>query len=395
MISSFIKNPDILIETHEVEDLLDFSEIRKDFKRFLENIDESSLVGLIGKFGTGKSTMLHQLNKKSEEGEKWVLFDAWKFPERNDLWEGFVLDLVRSLDSKAFQKIRRKIDGKSSEDKQLLIKVLSEGANIFLPGAGVIKNLSNLFHSSPAKRVFEFQEILEDFLNNNCDAKCIYIVIEDIDRSGDKGIYFLETLKNFFRNANINKKIIGIVAVGDTSFNENKESYLKSLDYLYQFQPKNIDFSNFIDQVFDDTDIAQWPWIEQLSYLFRNLVGSERMTIREIKNLLRNTYLKYQALSEVDKKNIDIRTMLAFAVVAHQGKRLNVSRNNRRIFTATDSPWLINYMMMLAHGDRDVKAYKTGISISFTNNANLKIPKFDSMENGYFLSDVYLGLFSL
>ena len=79
-----------------------------------------------------------------------------------------------------------------------------------------------MFAASPAKRVFEFQEILTAIIKSQ--KKNIFIVIEDIDRSGDSGIFFLETLKHFLRNLEITVKhrVIAIVPIGDKSYRGDK-----------------------------------------------------------------------------------------------------------------------------------------------------------------------------
>jgi ABC-type phosphate/phosphonate transport system ATPase subunit len=49
--------------------LLDFSKTIKIFSKKLDSIKESSIVGLIGKYGSGKSTMLHQIKNKRQKQE--------------------------------------------------------------------------------------------------------------------------------------------------------------------------------------------------------------------------------------------------------------------------------------------------------------------------------------
>src|SRR3989339_941445 len=106
---SFIKNEKILEEDYKTNDLLNFSEIVNSFRKKLEQISENSIVGLIGKFGTCKSTMLYQLykeQKRETDIERWINFDAWKYPEKKELREGFVLEIARDLDKKLFDTTR-------------------------------------------------------------------------------------------------------------------------------------------------------------------------------------------------------------------------------------------------------------------------------------------------
>ena len=75
--------------------MLDFDNICKKFSKKLDSLSGRSIIALVGPFGSGKSTMLHQIMTSRLEKEFWFEFDAWKYPDRKDLWEGFVLDLIR------------------------------------------------------------------------------------------------------------------------------------------------------------------------------------------------------------------------------------------------------------------------------------------------------------
>jgi ATPase subunit of ABC transporter with duplicated ATPase domains len=68
-IKRFIKNYDLIREEDHTKDLLDFSKTIKIFSKKLDSIKESSIVGLIGKYGSGKSTMLHQIKNKRQKQE--------------------------------------------------------------------------------------------------------------------------------------------------------------------------------------------------------------------------------------------------------------------------------------------------------------------------------------
>jgi len=230
MITTFIKNHNLLKEDSHVEDLFDFSEVAKTFEKKLDSIPESSIIGLIGKFGMGKSTMLYNIQKKREKrkkDERWFEFDAWKYPERKDLWEGFILDFTKDvLSEKRFKKLTKEIEGNKYKGIKDLISVLSKGLNLVLPGSNILENLNLLFHSSSIKRVFEFQRLFLNVINEQIKEhiKNIFTIIEDIDRSGDRGIFFLETLNNFLKvtskDNKLNKKVIIIVPIGTLSFHK-------------------------------------------------------------------------------------------------------------------------------------------------------------------------------
>ncbi len=136
MNKGFIKNEGLLEETHQTKDKLDFSILQNDFRKKINNMKNNCLVGLVGGFGSGKSTMLYNLSKNKVDGEIWINFDAWKYPERNNLWEGFVLDFVKEANDNFFKKIRKEIDGEKFDNTKNLIKTLSS----FLPGGKILLN---------------------------------------------------------------------------------------------------------------------------------------------------------------------------------------------------------------------------------------------------------------
>jgi len=241
----FIENEDLLRESCEVEDLLDFSNEIEQFKKKIAEIKNPSILGLVGPFGVGKSTMLFQIEKELEKKENvlWVNFDAWKYPERRDLWEGFVLDFAKKMSPEDFKEADKKLRGEQNDDKKTLVKVLS-----CIPGFSALEGLNHFFKTSPARRVDDIQSILKEQIKGN--NKDIHIVVEDIDRSGDSGIFFLETLKQFISNLDTDKKFIVIVPISDVSYYLKLESYLKSIDYFDFFKPNNIKLEKFVNQVF-------------------------------------------------------------------------------------------------------------------------------------------------
>lgn len=245
MIDGFVKNNDLLEETSAMEDLLGFESACEKFAKKIDSIFGASVIALVGPFGSGKSTMLHQIMTPRSEKELWVEFDAWKYPDRKDLWEGFVLDLAKIISPKELEKTAKAIQGTQNDDKKTLIKTLSR-----IPGFAVLEGLNHFFETSPAKRVDDIQRILNKHLGEI--HKNLFIIIEDIDRSGDAGIFFLETLKQFLRTTDLTKKILVIVPMANDNYHKNIDSYLKSIDYFEFFEQGDIKLEKFINEVFDE-----------------------------------------------------------------------------------------------------------------------------------------------
>ncbi|MCK5466063.1 hypothetical protein KAI56_01010 [Candidatus Parcubacteria bacterium] len=313
MKNSFIKDNKLLMETPKVRDLFDLEEQINSFSSLLDSIDKSGSFGFVGGFGTGKSTLIENVKQKRIEKKKnevWVEFDAWKFPDRKDLWEGFVLEFARQINKEVFEEAYKEIDGKSKDDMKALINVVSKGANMFLPGAGIIKNFSNFFKTSPARRVFEIQEILEKIIKKQ--KKDIFIIIEDIDRSGDSGIFFLETLKQFFDNIDSGNKLVAIVPIANDKFETEKDSFLKCLNFIEYFNFSNIKLDNFVEEIFEKEFIQDPNKKSQVVSFLETTFGEYNdMTPRLLKFILRKANFNFKRQVD-DELEPDFRTTIIF-----------------------------------------------------------------------------------
>ncbi len=307
----FIKAPKILREDHRSEDLLGLDSSAKQLAERLESLKESGLFALVGPFGSGKSTLLEKVKNGPLKESNWLEFDAWKFPERKELWEGFVLEVARQIDLATFEKIRNKVDGKAGSAKEKLLTIIAEGTNLMFPGATVIKNLSHFINTSPARRVFEIQEILKNeiFDKNN---KNIFVIVEDIDRSGDAGIFFLETLKHFLKNAGLKNQITAIVPIANENFYNHQDAYLKCLDVVEFFPHPIPKLDNFVAAVFNE-DLLALPnqKAQMIGFLESLFEESSDTTLRLIKLILRKANLNFIGQSN-DGHAPDWRTSILF-----------------------------------------------------------------------------------
>lgn len=285
---TFIKDHKFLEEVVSDEDHLDFSGQIKTFSEKINALKKSGLIGLVADFGKGKSTLIHQVHLSREsEDEKWIDFEAWNMPDRKDLWEGFVLEMAKQIDKKTFDEARKSIDGTKGADKKTLINTIGD-----IPGLAVIKNLNHFLDTSPARRVFEIQEILIDLIDNKCKESLIVVVAEDIDRSGPNGIYFIETVKSFLKNTPLNKKIVVITPISEKSFFDNQESYLKCLDIVDFLDLSQVKLDKFFNAILNDTiPTNQKSLVTQyFEYLLKNFPDT---TLRKVKLILRKAEISY------------------------------------------------------------------------------------------------------
>lgn len=243
-----ITHPEFLNETSKLEDLLDIKDKSKAFDIRINALPNQSIIALVGPFGVGKSTMLHQIRTSHSEDQTWIEFEAWKYPNRENLWEGFVLDIAEQAGE--VKKVQKLIEGKSTKLKMVDIgtDILSLVSEKF-DGIQILDKLTEFFKRSPATRVFDLQLILKALLETQ--TKDVFIIIEDIDRSGDSGVYFLETLRHFLKSVDLQKSVVVIVPIANANYHKNIQSYLKSIDYFDFWDHKKIDLSKFVDATFD------------------------------------------------------------------------------------------------------------------------------------------------
>lgn len=279
MAHGLLKDIHSLNETHETLDLFDFSGELIRLEQLIRNIKSSSILALLGEYGTGKSTLIHQLKLKhsSENGKLEVIyFDAWKYPDRERLWENFLFDLSLEISGKRKEKNERK-------------KTLGFFDRVSLSFG--IKGFAEIGLSQnrvPQNRLYEIQEEVAKQLRGR--TKRLITVIEDIDRSGDNGKYFLETLKWFVDKYSIDNTLF-IIPMSKTEFKkeENYRSYEKSIEYKFEFSGVPSKFNTFLETIFATKFTKEKESVDLISSFLHSYYFSnrEQTTIRTLKRILR------------------------------------------------------------------------------------------------------------
>lgn len=311
----FIKNKKLLEENSRTENLIDLTSEIERFSLKLNSVEFSSIIWFIGKFWSWKSNFLNQIKSEYTNNAKWFEFDAWKYPERSNLWENFILEFARQIDSETFDKTIKHVDWTIDDDKKTLINTFWD-----IPWLSVIKNFNHFIKTTPAKRNFEVENLLNELIKK-INEENIYIIIEDIDRSWDNWIFFLETLNHFLKNNKIEKRIIIIVPIWEENYikEDIQLSYLKSLDYIHKYSLKEIKLDNFVKELFLDeiyeTNHLKWQIITFLEWIFKEFWN--QATMRTLKRILRNANSNYIALLNKQWEWIDWRLSILFEVAEY------------------------------------------------------------------------------
>lgn len=315
-----IKNLNLLEETSKLGDLLDVTTQIEAFGDRLNSVPDQSIIALVGPFGAGKSTMLHQILLSDAGAKTWIEFEAWKYPHRSYLWEGFVLDVAEQVGESG--AVIKKVEGKSS--KSAVVDIATDTVSLIsenLSGINFLDKFTTFFKTSPATRVFELQQILKGLIESQ--ERDLVFVIEDIDRSGDAGVYFLETLKQFLSSIDLDKRIVVIVPIANHNYQKNIDSYLKCIDLFDFFELEDIQLDNFVSQTFKDelfigekrNDRYQIAWSganrksQTISFLEGLFKEMSSMNMRMLKLIIRKSNIVFKKL-EKDGYQPDFRIVL-------------------------------------------------------------------------------------
>lgn len=358
--SNPIKNASLLQETNRDFDFFDFEQSSKNLYSILQSNDKPSVTALIGGYGTGKSVLLNETRKLSDtrsrgKSPKWVVFECWQYPDKNDLWEGFIVELVRAIggDEKS-RKMQMSYSAVGSWRDWLAKYTNKTGVAIAtLVGAIVclllignddlrreitplltafivvlFASVELLVRPDSKSNVSRLSDYKNELMGILTDYKgLLYVVLEDVDRAGDQGGRFFEAVSHFVRDDELkNSNIKLIVPIADTKQTNNtalRNSIEKASDNILYFKP-SYDSSTFLSEVFT-SEFLDKPTMELLRAIINLTLRS--ISIRDMKHILRNAVAKYNRL----KRKI-VEPSLTMCIAVEFFKRTSGQHGDRTIY---------------------------------------------------------------
>lgn len=319
-----VKKPELLEEANREYDLFNFDDYAKNLYNNLSLNNSPTVTVLVGEHGTGKTVLLNKVKQLAKDG-LWINFECWQYPDKRDLWEALILSLLPDKKYKMFSNKNQFLDNKTTVEKMVdFLKSSLVGHNsienllliiivysytrikhgIFLSLTIfvilIIINLSStvikLKSKSSVSRLEEYKKDLKKTL-----LKCkkpLYIVLEDMDRAGDLGGQFFETVSHFLKHSDFSDVDIKVI-VPIANYDKKKDQSLvsrieKASDNIFYFNP-TLNYDYFISELFSEDFLDEHTKV-LLEKTLDPLTKNNIVTIRQVKHLLRNAIIKHNRL---------------------------------------------------------------------------------------------------
>ncbi|CQR26010.1 NTPase protein [Streptococcus varani] len=185
------------------KDLLGIEKYVNGLARFIEKCDTPLTIAVQGDWGSGKTSIMKQVNSALGKDIKTIFFNTWQYSQFNmseELGLSFIIEFIEKLEQRGNSANRKKRWNFLSWD------LLSKGIKyIDLPvinGEKISEDISSYFEylSNRNKTIKEFKKEFNDIINNTRGKHDrIVIFIDDLDRLvPERAIELLEILKLFF-----------------------------------------------------------------------------------------------------------------------------------------------------------------------------------------------------
>lgn len=294
-------------------DLLERATPAATLRTLVDTFSEGCVMGLNGKWGSGKTTFLNMWKKYMERlGYKVIYFNSWE----NDGLEdplipiiGEFYKLTNSNDSKwnAFTNNIGKISlamlptimGMIAKEltglpiKEIIQKGGEEGSKIL--GKAIET------YNEQRKSVAEFKKALKEYVEENSNCKPVIFIIDELDRCTPSfAVKTLERIKHFFEVENI----VYLLAIDEVQLANSIRGFYGSeqfdaKDYLRRFicisyELPSSDVNNIVETLFKR---YHFPKIEgkvgkyesdynELCHFIRSLYEDRKMTIRQLEQYM-------------------------------------------------------------------------------------------------------------
>lgn len=318
--------PDTPIQAEEKDKLFfGYHQIASALGKIIKNAPAPFTIGLFGKWGTGKSTILNQLKNYLNDDTRLIVFDVWKY-ESDALRRSFILDVATqlNLDKDFIKKIKEKLYLDISRPREefrwswrspiiffliffsvsliqfaytsslslqliyvsLLSSIIGSLSDLIKTTISVDKiSISEDKVNSPEEFMLQFEEILSKIGN-----KRLVVAIDNLDRvDRDKAVELLGTIKTFLTSDKNKDKIIFIIPCDDRSIKE----YLKSV-YVKENQNSEFDPDEFLRKFFNAVlRIPKFLNLELDSYtetLLRQTKISKFINNQDLEQIINQTF---------------------------------------------------------------------------------------------------------
>jgi hypothetical protein len=203
----------ILDDNPAGEDLFGFSRFVDALTAVIHEIDSTPFVlGIIGRWGCGKTTLMKQIERGLHGEYKTIWFNPWKYDNKEAIWNAFIQsilnDIRTDLEAQADADAKELIERIISIGKKLAWYSVKVGANTL--SGGIISDefmdsLKETFKSNEEHYEFinKFEFTFEQLIHDYCGDRKLIIFIDDLDRCiPENAITVLESIKLFLDRSN-------------------------------------------------------------------------------------------------------------------------------------------------------------------------------------------------
>ena len=237
------------------EDRLDRKKLAERIFTLIKQSDTHLRVGILGPWGSGKTTVLNFIKNQCEKENPVAFFYPWQFSSREDAWTGFVSSLDSALASWGKLPVgsfkRKRIIKNMSEKTRRLAEIVNTNIGKAI-GDLILAPLENQLAESKKNVNKELKKILGD-------EKRFYIFIDDLDRSEPDIVYEMLMLLNEIVDLDRCIYIIGLDVRTISEVLRNKLGYTNPKDFIdkiinWPFElpiPSSLDWKILLDKEYE------------------------------------------------------------------------------------------------------------------------------------------------